>query len=199
MLSQHLFTVVRLLNEGSELIPSTSTQKRVNLAKLNLQAGQKSMNNSGFKSAQTYFNKGISLLPSNHARVYKSLSLELISSAAESEYCIGDMQNMEKHCREVISRPNIPLQDKRRVFTTLIYGLNGQARHADAVELSIDLLAQLGCSIPRRFLIPRIVSGILQMKAVEKRGIAAELNKVCLLYTSPSPRDRTRSRMPSSA
>ena len=26
-----------------------------------------------------------------------------------------------------------------------------------------------------------------------------ELNKICLLYTSPSPRDRTRSRMPSSA
>ena len=25
------------------------------------------------------------------------------------------------------------------------------------------------------------------------------LNKSCLLYTSPSPRDRTRSRMPSSA
>ena len=27
----------------------------------------------------------------------------------------------------------------------------------------------------------------------------AEKKKVCLLYTSPSPRDRTRSRMPSSA
>ena len=26
-----------------------------------------------------------------------------------------------------------------------------------------------------------------------------EENKICLLYTSPSPRDRTRSRMPSSA
>ena len=26
-----------------------------------------------------------------------------------------------------------------------------------------------------------------------------ELAKICLLYTSPSPRDRTRSRMPSSA
>ena len=25
------------------------------------------------------------------------------------------------------------------------------------------------------------------------------MNKACLLYTSPSPRDRTRSRMPSSA
>jgi len=29
--------------------------------------------------------------------------------------------------------------------------------------------------------------------------IAAELAYLCLLYTSPSPRDRTRSRMPSSA
>ena len=29
--------------------------------------------------------------------------------------------------------------------------------------------------------------------------IIANLEKACLLYTSPSPRDRTRSRMPSSA
>ena len=28
---------------------------------------------------------------------------------------------------------------------------------------------------------------------------SARMNRVCLLYTSPSPRDRTRSRMPSSA
>ena len=30
-------------------------------------------------------------------------------------------------------------------------------------------------------------------------GIIDLMNKDCLLYTSPSPRDRTRSRMPSSA
>ena len=29
--------------------------------------------------------------------------------------------------------------------------------------------------------------------------LEAKKNKICLLYTSPSPRDRTRSRMPSSA
>ena len=29
--------------------------------------------------------------------------------------------------------------------------------------------------------------------------IAADVDRSCLLYTSPSPRDRTRSRMPSSA
>ena len=30
-------------------------------------------------------------------------------------------------------------------------------------------------------------------------AVATEVNNTCLLYTSPSPRDRTRSRMPSSA
>ena len=33
----------------------------------------------------------------------------------------------------------------------------------------------------------------------QKQGIAFDQLIVCLLYTSPSPRDRTRSRMPSSA
>ena len=32
-----------------------------------------------------------------------------------------------------------------------------------------------------------------------ERGVSFDELKVCLLYTSPSPRDRTRSRMPSSA
>ena len=35
-------------------------------------------------------------------------------------------------------------------------------------------------------------------KGLDKAADAAK-GKLCLLYTSPSPRDRTRSRMPSSA
>ena len=34
--------------------------------------------------------------------------------------------------------------------------------------------------------------------ASQNKGLTG-LNQSCLLYTSPSPRDRTRSRMPSSA
>ena len=34
---------------------------------------------------------------------------------------------------------------------------------------------------------------------IELAGMLNELSRSCLLYTSPSPRDRTRSRMPSSA
>ena len=39
------------------------------------------------------------------------------------------------------------------------------------------------------------VSEKFQKKPKEK----GDISKICLLYTSPSPRDRTRSRMPSSA
>ena len=42
-------------------------------------------------------------------------------------------------------------------------------------------------------IIPKLINNIMYDG---KRGIAA---KICLLYTSPSPRDATLSRMPSSA
>ena len=38
----------------------------------------------------------------------------------------------------------------------------------------------------------------LKLSDLEKRGIA-DVNSICLLYTSPSPRDLSTSRMPSSA
>ena len=44
------------------------------------------------------------------------------------------------------------------------------------------------------------VVGILVEEALDARGIANfGYSNICLLYTSPSPRDRVRSRMPSSA
>ena len=41
--------------------------------------------------------------------------------------------------------------------------------------------------------------GVLRAKLVPARAIKGMQGEGCLLYTSPSPRDRTRSRMPSSA
>ena len=51
----------------------------------------------------------------------------------------------------------------------------------------------------------RWVGGLSRIFAIRGRAdnpgerFAVALEKLCLLYTSPSPRDRTRSRMPSSA
>ena len=45
----------------------------------------------------------------------------------------------------------------------------------------------------------RFGESIVQWPAAAAKDIEIAELKVCLLYTSPSPRDRTRSRMPSSA
>ena len=42
-------------------------------------------------------------------------------------------------------------------------------------------------------------SSSMQVPVLKKIVINQGLGMACLLYTSPSPRDRTRSRMPSSA
>ena len=41
--------------------------------------------------------------------------------------------------------------------------------------------------------------GNVRLVVGDVKGSIDDQNKACLLYTSPSPRDRTRSRMPSSA
>ena len=40
---------------------------------------------------------------------------------------------------------------------------------------------------------------VIQAASIEEGEQALVSNKICLLYTSPSPRDRQKSRMPSSA
>ena len=47
--------------------------------------------------------------------------------------------------------------------------------------------------------IHRVLANQLDLKKVIFVNIGGVTNITCLLYTSPSPRDRTRSRMPSSA
>ena len=42
-------------------------------------------------------------------------------------------------------------------------------------------------------------TGVFPLTGMRTRGARRDYYKICLLYTSPSPRDRTRSRMPSSA
>ena len=44
-----------------------------------------------------------------------------------------------------------------------------------------------------------LIVGVLKGAVMVMADLARALSTPCLLYTSPSPRDRTRSRMPSSA
>ena len=72
-------------------------------------------------------------------------------------------------------------------------------------EVLVDKLTkQLGTPIDTRSYQPTVAdeTALQQQARTLAGGLGSSepfLNQACLLYTSPSPRDRTRSRMPSSA
>ena len=61
-----------------------------------------------------------------------------------------------------------------------------------------DLRALLGGLKDSELMRSLIMAEVVQVRQGAAREIRTMRN-ICLLYTSPSPRDRTRSRMPSSA
>ena len=50
-----------------------------------------------------------------------------------------------------------------------------------------------------KLIVKQVKSAIGRQGNQRKTLIGLGLNKICLLYTSPSPRDKRQSRMPSSA
>ena len=71
------------------------------------------------------------------------------------------------------------------------------ARHDAIVELLRDRPAMRTVDVARNLNVS-MATARRDCIALEDKGII-ERSWGCLLYTSPSPRDRTRSRMPSSA
>ena len=73
------------------------------------------------------------------------------------------------------------------------------------IDVSIKHLSDLGFDAIEITVLPHFTTGLAKLDSSERRRIANLLKQhklalsACLLYTSPSPRDRTRSRMPSSA
>ena len=96
--------------------------------------------------------------------------------------------------REQITFHSVALNDFRSVLQVLanvqpdeIYNLAGQS----SVGLSFDQPVETLESIS--------VGTLNLLEAIRFMKRPIKLYNACLLYTSPSPRDRTRSRMPSSA
>ena len=102
----------------------------------------------------------------------------------ESAYNADFMEGL----RKVESADEVAQEDIVKMFTTVMGGLNdAQQEFMTRAVVIKDLYwtASQGMELPFGF--------------TTKEEVEAELMKVCLLYTSPSPRDRQKSRMPSSA
>jgi predicted ATPase len=142
-----IFVVVNLLQEGS-LGGALCNLKRIRLAELNLRACQKAATFSAFSSAGNFARMGIELLPGDRWTSHCALSLDLYSTAAESNGYLGNIESMESLCSEVLKQ-DIPLLDKLRVYNVLVSNNSKSGRNAEAVVLLLKILRQLGCKFPK--------------------------------------------------
>jgi predicted ATPase len=76
-----LFSAINLLNEGSS-VEAMGEMRRIELAELNLRAGQKAIKVSAFESAAKYLERGVKFLPdacwTNNSRL--SSNVEVLST-----------------------------------------------------------------------------------------------------------------------
>ena len=84
-----------------------------------------------------------------------------------------------------ISGVNIPTNKKVSVGLTYIHGIGDKS--------ALNICEKAGIDKDKR------VNELLETEVIQIREIIDGSYKVCLLYTSPSPRDLSTSRMPSSA
>ena len=97
------------------------------------------------------------------------------------------------YCGWLVLLATIGLRNRpRRVMSYMGDDLLG----TPSADGSLEWFSRVQANLNKRF--SRLYDEVI-VKSQEMANIIAPVRCTCLLYTSPSPRDRTRSRMPSSA
>ena len=170
-LSEHLFSVVHLLNTRAERL-GMEDKLRLEIAGLNLRAGNTALASSAFKLSTEYLAKGLALLPEDSLKTNEMLALEFYSSLAEGCFCIGQHEKENEIYVLLAKQKTISLLDKRRVSIAHLDSLSAQGRTAEAKDLTLHLLEQLGCSFPKHLRFLFTMAGVLRTSAGVDRSIA---------------------------
>jgi PAS domain S-box-containing protein len=139
--AERLFEIVDHLNCGTELI--TEQAERNEIAKLNLQAGQKALAATAYEAAFKYFNTGLKLLDVDSWQCEYDLTLALHSEAAEAAYLSGHFDEMERLVEAVLNRAKTVL-DTVKVYDSRIQAWMSRGDSKEALKTGLEVLQRLG-------------------------------------------------------
>ena len=140
-----LFDIVGHLNKGRKLINESKVKE--NLAKLNLQAGNRAKNANAYKEAGIYLRTGLELLNPNCWETQYQLSLELYTSNAETAYLKGDFQEMDTMAQQVLNHARIIL-DRVVIYKVSIAAEIAQSNIYSSITIGRKALEELGIELP---------------------------------------------------
>ena len=167
---ENILAVANLLIKGLTKRSDMDEPKCLEIAKVCLEAGHTLMISAAFSEAVIYLVAGIQFLPKNHWKIDRVLSLELYTSAAESESCAGDGDRIQQYCDEVINQKGTSLTEKFRAYDVLITFMWGKKNdYQGASDMAVHVLTELGCKLPKRMQLFHVLSGIIKMKRTMKK------------------------------
>ncbi len=143
-LDRYLFSIVNHLNVAKDLINDPS--KRLELAKLNLNAARKARISAAYKQAFNYFNETMALLPLNCWIKHYELSLNIFNEGVQISYLFGDYAKMDALAKVVFEQAKT-LPEKLVFYERKIAADHAQNLLDDGIDLGITILRQLGIDL----------------------------------------------------
>jgi predicted ATPase/signal transduction histidine kinase/CheY-like chemotaxis protein/tRNA A-37 threonylcarbamoyl transferase component Bud32 len=140
-----IFKIADHLNLGIKLV--TEQEKRYEIAKLNLMAGQKAKAATAYDAAKRYLTTAIELLPLNSWQRQYDLTLALHESAAEAAYLCGHFNEMEKWAAVVLQQAKTIL-DKVKANEIKIQTYIAENQPLKAINTGLQVLQLLEITFP---------------------------------------------------
>ena len=133
---------------------------------------------------------GFAMRAANYIRGTMDIDLIVASDLENERRVFEAVATLPDHAARELAAGELERYTVVRVADEIVVGLMKSAGGVDYERASKDVVVRSIDGVVIPFASPAL---LWRMKVVTGR------EKDCLLYTSPSPRDRTRSRMPSSA
>ncbi len=146
-LQERLFEVVDHLNQGSALV--TTSEARISLVRLNLQAGQKAKLANAYRMAASYLQHGQHGLTPAHWQTDYELTLSLHLELVEVMYLCGEFDQMETVAELVLQQARTHL-DKVKVYAVRVQTYMGQTQYLKALQTARHGLALFGVELPEK-------------------------------------------------
>jgi predicted ATPase/signal transduction histidine kinase len=160
-IDNQIFMIADQMNFARSIIGEA--QEQLNLARLNLKAGQNKMELSSLEAADTYFKTGISLLPADAWHTNYMLALSLFSQRCEILYVLGKYTQADFQFDQVLNHAEQP-DHLLKIFEAKSTYLMQAYQTQEVIDTGLTILSKLGYKISPEFNRFQLIKEVLLFK-----------------------------------
>jgi len=160
-LNEKIFYIVDQLNRGIRLV--SGTDEEIMLARLNLQAAQKSKKSTAYTSAAFYLRTAMGLLPEYSWRSHYDLTYAIHREAIECEYLSLNFNEAEQLFHAVVNHVQSNI-DKANIHTLMIILYTTQGNYEAALSVGMEGMKMLGIHLPEKVSDARVGWELLKLR-----------------------------------